>query len=85
MRLLTKAEALSDSLAPIAIEVTLLNGRRDIIYLASRETGATVIPEVGTFHGEYALVSYDAQGVRQATLAGGTGGCGRVANGADGL
>ena len=72
VRLLTKEETLGDSLAPVALEVTLVNGRRDIIYLAPREAGTTVISGVGTFQGEYALVSYDGQGVRQATLAGGT-------------
>ena len=72
VRLLTPEEALGDSLVPVAIEVTLISGRRDIIYLAPRAAGATVVPEVGTFQGEYALVSYDAQGLRQATLAGGT-------------
>ena len=71
-RLLTPEKSLGDSLAPVAIEVRLINGRRDIIYLAPREAGPTVIPGVGTFQGEYALVSYDAQGVRQAVLAGGT-------------
>ena len=72
VRLLTKEEAVGDALEPVAIEVTLVSGRRDIIYLAPREAGATVIQGVGTFHGEYALVSYDAAGIRQAVLAGGT-------------
>ena len=72
VRLLTKAESLGDSLSPVAIEVILVNGRRDIIYLAPREAGVMTLPGVGTFQGEYAFVSYDAKGVRQAALAGGT-------------
>jgi len=72
VRLLTPETSPGDSLAPVAIEVTLVNGRRDIVYLAPREAGATVVSGAGTFQGEYALVSYDAKGVRQAVLAGGT-------------
>ena len=72
VRLLTSEKSLTDSLAPVAFEVTLINGRRDIIYLAPREAGETLVPGAGTFQGEYALVSYDAAGVRQAALAGGT-------------
>ena len=72
VRLLTDEKALEDSLAPVAIEVVLKNGRRDVIYLAPREAGADVVPGVGTFQGECAVVSYDAKGVRQAALVGGT-------------
>ncbi len=71
VRLLTLAGSLTNAAAPVTVEVTLRNGRRDVIYLAPRDSAATSI-EGMTFQGEFAFASFNGQGVRHAALAGGT-------------
>jgi hypothetical protein len=71
VRLLTPAASLASATAPVAVEVTLRDGRRDVVYLAMRDTGPTTAGGV-TVQGEFGLVSFDAKGVQQAVLAGGT-------------
>jgi hypothetical protein len=70
-RLLTPPASLADVTAPLAVELTLQNGRRDVIHLAPRNTPALSV-EGMTFQGEFAFVSFDERGVRRAALAGGT-------------
>ncbi len=72
VRLLTPKETLGDAAAPVAIEVTLANGRRDVIYSALPGGKPFEIPGVGQVEGEYAFLSWDDKGLRQATLVGGT-------------
>jgi hypothetical protein len=72
VRLLTPAATLGDAQAAVALEIVLADGRKDVVYAAPRDSGATTVPEAGTFQGEFAFVSRDAKGVRQASLAGGT-------------
>jgi hypothetical protein len=71
VRLLTSAGSLTNTAAPVTLEVTLSSGRRDVIYVAPRDSAATSI-EGMTFQGEFAFASFNGHGVRQAALAGGT-------------
>ena len=57
--------------APVAFEVTTKNGHRDIVYLAPRDAPPTSIPGLGVLSGEFAYLSFDKEGLRQATLVGG--------------
>jgi hypothetical protein len=71
VKLLSPQSTLEDINAPVVIEVDLKNGRRDVIWMG--RGGKTVtIPNAGSFDGEFGYISRDAQGVRQATLVGGT-------------
>jgi hypothetical protein len=70
-RLLTPVAALTNATAAVAVEITLLNGRRDVVCLAMRDTDVTACEGL-TVHGEFGMASFDAKGVRQAALAGGT-------------
>lgn len=72
VRLLSPKATLGNAESPVAIEVTLANGRRDIIYSALPGGKAFKIPGVGQVEAEYAFLSWDDKGLRQATLAGGT-------------
>jgi hypothetical protein len=72
MRILTDKAGIDTHDSPVAIEVRLKNGRRDIICMAPRNSKAYEVPGVGTVQGEYAYLSYDDKGLRQATLGGGT-------------
>jgi hypothetical protein len=71
VRLLAPSGSLTNALATVAVEVTLKNGRRDVICMAPRDVAATTIGDV-TIEGEFGYASLDAQGLRQAALAGGT-------------
>ncbi len=72
VRLLCDEKSVQDSSAPIAIEIRLRNQRRDMVYTALRDSESFTVPEYGEVRGEYAFLSYDADGLRQATLVGGT-------------
>jgi len=72
VKLLTGQDSVGNSEAPVALEVTLRKGRRDVIYAAPRKSEPFSVPGYGTVHGEYGFLSYDAKGLRQATLVGGT-------------
>lgn len=72
MALLAPKPPLHDASAPVAIRVVLSTQRRDLIYFAPRSSAETEIAGVGTLHGEYAYVSWDEKGLRQAVLVGGT-------------
>jgi hypothetical protein len=70
-RLLTPAGALTNTASAVAVEVTLANGRRDIVCLAPRDAPAVAVDGL-TAQGEFAFASFDERGVREAALAGGT-------------
>ena len=72
VRLLIPEQATANAGAAVVFEVALKNGRRDIVYVAPRDSKPTTVENVGTFQGEFACVSMDEQGVRQAVLVGGT-------------
>ena len=71
VRLITPAASLTNAAAPVAVEVTLRDGRRDVICLAQRDRPAAAF-EGMTVQGEFGLASFDEKGVRQAALVGGT-------------
>jgi hypothetical protein len=71
VRLLAPSGALTNAAATAVVEVTLKNGRRDVICLAPRDVPATTVGDV-TVDGEFGYASLDAKGLRQAALAGGT-------------
>jgi hypothetical protein len=71
VRLLTPQSTLSDANAAVALEVVLKNGRHDVVLMSPGQKPVTV-PGVGSFDGEFGYVSRDANGVRQASIVGGT-------------
>jgi hypothetical protein len=71
VRLLTPEASLKHASSSVAIEVVTFGGRRDVICMAGRQSPAATL-EGMTFHGEYAMVSFDEKGLRQAALAAGT-------------
>jgi hypothetical protein len=70
VKLLSPQSALSDFNATVALEVNLKNGRHDVV-IVSPGGKMTTIAGV-TSDGEFGYISRDAQGVRQASLVGGT-------------
>ena len=70
VRLLTPVEGLKNAAATVAIEVTLVSGRRDVILCAPREAPVAMVNDV-TFQGEFGFLSYDDKGLRQGALASG--------------
>jgi hypothetical protein len=70
VKLLSPQSALSDFNATIALEVNLKNGRHDVVIVSPGGKMATIAGV--TSDGEFGYISRDAQGVRQATLVGGT-------------
>ena len=71
-RLLSEKTMLGKAHAPVAIEITLRNGRKDLVYVATEASPAFELPDGGSVNAEYAFLSYDDRGLRQAVLAGGT-------------
>ncbi len=59
------------ALAPVALQVTTRNGHQDFIF-ADGQAGTLRTIGSTQVNGEYAYVSRDQQGLRQATLVGGT-------------
>ena len=71
VKLLSSKDSVNDAAASIALEITLKKGRRDVVYAALRDSAVFDIPGYGKAQGEYAFLSYDREGLRQATLVGG--------------
>jgi len=77
-RLLTPSRSLGTASTTVAIEITLTTGRRDMVLMAGPavKTGAgsaASLPKgVTAFDGEYAYLSWDSEGLRQAVIVGGT-------------
>ena len=63
----------TDALRAVAVEVTTKNGRTDLCFADGRPEKARKVSGVECrVSGEFGFVSRDAQGLRQATLTGGT-------------
>jgi hypothetical protein len=71
VRLLSGRGSTADAFAGITMEISLRGKRQDVVYAAPRDSKAGDIPGYGTAQGEYAFLSYDEGGLRQATLVGG--------------
>jgi hypothetical protein len=71
VRMLTPQSALANAESVITLEITLKNGRRDLVFMSPGQKPVT-LPGVGSFDGEFGYISRDAQGVRQASIVGGT-------------
>ncbi len=72
VKLLSDQDSVNDSSSSVALEITLRKGRKDVIYTAMRDSEPFKVAGHGTIHGEYAFLSYDDKGLRQATLVGGS-------------
>jgi hypothetical protein len=72
-RLLPVQGALKGAAQPIAVEVKLAGGRTDICFADHEPSQPRAVPAAGlSVTGEFAYLSRDADGLRQAALSGGT-------------
>jgi hypothetical protein len=71
VRLLTPQSTLANAQAPVALEVVLKNGRRDVVFMSPGKQAVT-IPNVGAFDGEFGYISREGNNVRQASIVSGT-------------
>ena len=71
IKLLSSKDSVNNAAAPIALEITLKKGRRDVVCAALRDSAEFDIPGYGKAQGEYAFLSYGREGLRQATIVGG--------------
>ena len=71
VNLLTPEATLVQANAPVAIEITLEGGRRDVVVMGAGADNAVEIPEFGVVRAEYAYASFDGRGLRLAVMVGG--------------
>lgn len=71
-RLLTIENNEDDAFRAAAVEVQTANGRTDLCFSDGRPDDTRTLPGNVEVAGEFAYLSRDAQGLRQATLTGGT-------------